>query len=58
MLFNEIYTPTFEKEKVIQAQHRSVLQLISVISCNEEENVVRKLKTNVKTHSKTLFFEQ
>ena len=54
MLFNEIYTPTFEKEKVIQAQHRS-LQLMSVISCNEEENVVRKLKTNVKTHSKTLF---
>ena len=55
MLFNEIYTPTFEKEKVILAQHRSVLQLMSVISCNEEENVVRKLKTNVKTHSKTLF---
>lgn len=55
MLFNEIYTPNFEKEKVIQAQHRSVLQLMSVISRNEEENDVRKLKANVKTYSKTLF---
>ena len=32
LLFNEIYTPIFEKEKIIEPQHRSVLQLLSIIN--------------------------
>ena len=51
MLFNEIYTPVFDKNKVIQAQHRSILQLMSVISCNEEKDLVRTFDANAKTHS-------
>ena len=35
MLFHEIYTPIFRKNRVIQAQQKSVLQLMSVISRNE-----------------------
>ena len=50
MLFNEIYTSIFEKNKVIQAQHRSVLQLMSVISHNKED-LVRTFKANAKTRS-------
>ena len=51
MLFNEIYTPIFEKNKVIQEQHRSVLHLMSVISRNKEKDLVRTFKANAKTHS-------
>ena len=51
MLFNEIYMPNFDKNKVIQAQHRSVLQLMSVISRNKEKDLVRTFKANSKTHS-------
>ena len=51
MLFNEIYTPIFEKNKLIQAQHRSVLQLMSVISRNEKKDLVRTFDANAKTHS-------
>ena len=32
LVFNEIYTPIFEKEKIIEPQHRSVLQLMSIIN--------------------------
>ena len=51
MLFNEIYTPIFEKKKVMQAQYRSVLQLMSVINRNEEKDLVRTFDANAKTHS-------
>ena len=51
MLFKEIYTPIFEKSKIIQAQHRSVIRLLSVISNNEEKDLVRTFKANVKAHS-------
>ena len=51
MLFNEIYMPNFDKNKVIQAQHRSALQLMSVISRNKEKDLVRTFKENSKTHS-------
>ena len=37
MLFNEIYTPIFEKKEVIQAHQRSVLQLMSVINRDEKK---------------------
>ena len=50
MYFNEIYTSIFEKNKVIQALHRSVLQLMSVISHNKED-LVTTFKANAKTRS-------
>ena len=43
MLFKEIYTPIFEKSKIIQAQHRSFIQLMSVISHNEEKGNLRQM---------------
>ena len=51
MLFNEIYTLIFEINKVIQVQHRPVLQLMAVISRNEERDIARTFKANPKTHS-------
>ena len=51
MLFKETYTPIFEKSKIIQAQHRSVIRLLSVISHNEEKDLVRTFQANVKAHS-------
>ena len=35
-LFGEICTPIFEKQKVVKAYERSVLQLLNVLSRNEE----------------------
>ena len=60
MLFDEISTPIFEKNKVIQTQQRSVLQLMSVINRDEKKDLVRAFKANAKTQStleeKKLFF--
>ena len=50
-LFNEIYTPIFEKEKVIEAQYSSVLQLMPIISRNDEKNITRQIKASTKTHA-------
>ena len=50
-LFNEIYTPIFEKEKEIEAQYSSVLQLLPIIRRNDEKNVTRKIKASTKTHA-------
>ena len=51
MLFNETYVPIFEKNKVIQAHQRTVLQLMSVLSRGEEKDIIRAYKSNAKTHS-------
>ena len=51
LLFNEIYTPVFEKSKLIKAYERSVLQLLSVLSRKEEKDIINKSKHNAKTHS-------
>ena len=51
MLFNEIYTPIFEKNKVIQAHQRSVLQLMTVLNRNEDKDLINNFKSNAKTHS-------
>ena len=51
MLFNEIYTPIFEKSKVIQAHQRSVPQLMSIINRDEKRDLVRSFKVNAKIHS-------
>ena len=60
MLFDKISTPIFEKNKVIQTQQRSVLQLMSVINRDEKKDLVRAFKANAKTQStleeKKLFF--
>ena len=51
LLFNEIYTPIFEKEKMTEPQHRSVLQLMSIINRNEEKDITRKMTASAKTHA-------
>ena len=51
MLFNETYTPIFEKNKVIQVDRRSLAQLMTVLNKNEEKDLVNNFKSNAKTHS-------
>ena len=51
LLFNELYTPIFEKSKLIKPYERSVLQLLSVLSRNEEKDIINIFKHNSKTHS-------
>ena len=51
MLFNEIYTLIFEKNKVIQAHQRSVLQLMSVLNRNKDKDLINNFKSNAKTHA-------
>ena len=51
LLFNELYTPIFEKSKLIKPYERSVLQLLSVLSRNEEKDITNIFKHNSKTHS-------
>ena len=58
MLFNEIYTPIFEKLKLLKARERSALQLMSVSSRNKNKDIINNFKCNAKTHStmdKSLF---
>ena len=50
-LFNEIYTPIFEKQKVVKAHERSVLQLMSALSRNKDKDIINDFKSNTKTHS-------
>ena len=49
-LFNEIYTPKFEKKKVVKPFERSVLQLMSVMVKNKKD-LLNTFKFNEKTHS-------
>ena len=39
MLFNKIYEQIFEKNKLIKPYERAVLQLLSVLSRNEEKYI-------------------
>lgn len=50
LLFNELYTPIFEKSKFMKPFERSVLQLLSVMSRNEEKDIINSFKHNEKTH--------
>ena len=50
-LFNEVYTPIFEKSKLIKPYERSTLELLSVLSKNEEKYIINTLKHNTKTYS-------
>ena len=51
LLFNEIWTPLFGKNKLIKQYERPVLQLLIVISRDEEKDITNNLKHNEKTHS-------
>ena len=48
--FNEIYTPLFEKRKLVKPYERSVIQLLSVLVKNEK-GTLNSFKFNEKTHS-------
>ena len=50
-LFNEVYTPIFEKSKLIKPYERFTLQLLSVLSKNEEKDIINTFKHNTKTYS-------
>ena len=51
MLFNEIHAPIFEKNKTDQAHERSTIQLMSVLSRNDEKDTINNFKCTAKTHS-------
>ena len=51
VLFNETYTSIFEKNKVIQVDRRSLVQLMTVLNKSEEKDLVNNFKSNAKTHS-------
>ena len=50
LLFNEIYTPVFEKKKVLLLSERSILQLLDVMRVNDM-GVLYAYKATTKTHS-------
>ena len=55
MLFHEIYTPIFRKNRVIQAQQKSVLQLMSVISRNEPLDPQEKKSLSLYMRNRPIF---
>ena len=50
LFFNEIYTPIFEKNKVLSASERSVFQFLDAMWLNDK-GVMNSYKTTVKTHA-------
>ena len=51
LLFNELYTLLFEKNKLLNPYKRSVLQLLSAISRDKEKDIINTFKHNEKTYS-------
>ena len=51
LLLIEIYMPIFEKHKLIKPYERSVLQLLYILSRNDEKDLINMFKDNAKTHS-------
>lgn len=51
MLFNEIYSLIFEKNKTVCAHERSVVQLMIVVKRGEKSEIVNNFKCTAKTHS-------
>ena len=51
LLLIEIYMPIFEKHKLIKPYERSVLQLLDILSRNDEKDLINMFKDNAKTHS-------
>ena len=52
LFFNEIYSPIFEKEKVLLANERSVFQLLHAMRLNDRETI-NSFKTTARTHVTT-----
>ena len=50
LVFNEIYAPIFGKEKVVKAHEGSVLHLMSLLSRNQDKDIINNFKSNAKTH--------
>ena len=50
LFFNEIYTPLFEKQKVLLASERSVFQLLDAMRLNKQD-ALNSYKCTAKTHS-------
>ena len=44
--------PSFEKSNIVLSHERSVLQLMSVLSRNDDKDIINNFKFNAKTHSK------
>lgn len=53
MLFNQIYTTIFEKEKVINPTLRSIFQLMDAINLNDK-SLLNSYNFTYKTHSTIL----
>ena len=53
LLFNEIYPPTFEKNKKMEPFEQSTLQLMSIMVRNEDEDKdqINSFRYTLKTHS-------
>ena len=50
LFFNEIYSPIFEKKKVLSANERSVFQLLDTMRLNDNETI-NSFKITAKTHA-------
>ena len=50
LLFNEIYPPIFEINKRMEPFKGPMLQLMTVLNRNEEEDTINKFAYNSKTH--------
>ena len=50
LFFNEIYSPIFEKKKVLSANERSVCELLDAMRLNDEATI-NSFKTTAKTHA-------
>ena len=48
--FNEIYSPIFERKKVLSANERSVFQLLDVMKLNDK-GTIDSFRTTAKTHA-------
>ena len=50
IFFNEIYTPIFEKKKVLSANEKSVFQLLDAMRLNDK-GLINSYKITAKTHA-------
>lgn len=50
LVFNEIYAPIFGKVKVVKAHEGLVLHLMTLLSRNQDKDIINNFKCNAKTH--------
>ena len=46
----KFFMPIFEKNKIIQAYERSVLQLMSVLNRKKDNDIIKNFQSNSKIH--------